>query len=219
MIVISEYSIAPSAIENYHNKGYRFAYAKDNPVIRPKESVGVLLDTMYKSTIELIERLLYYKHKVTLKLDNKTYILNTLEDWKYTCQDPKDQIKTITYKHPVYQIYLDKRKEYFDKQKAIKRSKNLEMIYTYCVDIPEDEILESFLRNYAPLYQVDVDYTDTISKLTAYTQLIYYIEHNIEQIPRPNEEILVGDNTLLEDIYNSVQNHTKSVDLILKDVI
>ena len=66
MIVISEYSIAPSAIENYHNKGYRFAYAKDNPVIRPKESVGVLLNTMYKSTIELIEKLLYYKHKVTL---------------------------------------------------------------------------------------------------------------------------------------------------------
>ena len=116
-------------------------------------------------------------------------------------------------------MYLDKRKEYFDKQKAIKRSKNLEMIYTYCENIPEDDILESFLRNYAPLYQVDVDYTDTISKLNAYTQLIYYIEHNIEQIPRPNEEILVGDNTLLEDIYNSVQNHTKSVDLILKDVI
>ena len=219
MIVFSEYSIAPAAIENYHNKGYRFAYAKDNPVIRPKESVGVLLDTMYKSTIELIERLLYFKHKVTIKLDDKTYTLNTLEDWKYTYQDPKDQIKTITYKHPVYQIYLDKRKEYFDKQNALKRAKNIELLYNYCPDIPEDEILESFLRNYAPQYQVDIDYTDTISKINAYMQLKYYVDNNIEPIIVYQDEILVGDNTLLEDIYNSVQNHTKSIDLILKDMI
>ena len=122
MIVITEYKLDEEQTNKYLAKGYRIARSDENPYIKPKESVGFLLDNLYPSTINLIEKLLYFHHTVTLKLGEKSYTINSLEDWKYTRQSDKDMLKQVTVKHPVYQAYLDNRKEYNDKRKSKKKA-------------------------------------------------------------------------------------------------
>ena len=73
---------------------------------KPGEAVGIYLKTLYPSTIDLIESLLYFKHPLTLKYENVQYKLHRLEDWKQTYQDPDDQIKTKTDRHPILKAYL-----------------------------------------------------------------------------------------------------------------
>ena len=142
MIIISEYKIDKEQIAEYHKKNIRFAYAKDEPAIRNKEAVGFLLRDLYRSTIDLIERLLYFKHNLTIKLDDKVYKLSSLDEWKYTIQSPKDALKTRTQTHPVYQAYLDKRREFLNKQKVIEiKTKNQYILDTY----KDHNIDEAFL--------------------------------------------------------------------------
>ena len=197
MIVITEYKLDKEQINKYITKGYRIARSNDNPYIKPKESVGFLLSTLYPSTINLIEKLLYFHHTITLKLDEKTYTLNSLEDWKYTCQSDTDPLKQVTKKHPVYQAYLDNRKEYIAKQKAKKLSDDYELYY---VDIPEEE-LTLFLTANAKYYGIYVDFNNKVDMFKAYQQIKYYQEHNIPvEYEEPEEVEYFGDVTYLEDI-------------------
>ena len=80
MIIISEYKIPDEQKQRYKKQNIRFAYGYEEYHIGSKEAVGFLLKDLYKSTIDLIERLLYFKHNVTLKLDDKVYKLNTLDE-------------------------------------------------------------------------------------------------------------------------------------------
>ena len=68
MKVISEYKLTQEQIKQYRDKGYEVYYGYENPSIRPGESVGILLDTMYTSTINLIENLLHRKTKSNITL-------------------------------------------------------------------------------------------------------------------------------------------------------
>ena len=187
MIVLSEYKLTQEEIKTYHDKGYRVAYIYQSPVIAPKESVGFLLETLYTSTINLIETLLFKGHRVTLKFEDKTYTLNHLDEWKYTYQSDSDQLKQKTYKHYVYQIYLDKRNEYFERKKASKLKEQYQIIYeNFNNDLPNDIELDLFIKTFAYLYQVDVDYSDRLSKLIIYHQLKYYLEHDIPYVNEPH---------------------------------
>lgn len=188
MIVISEKKLTDEEIQEYIDRGYRFAYGYENPVIKYKESVGILLDTMYKSTMDLINDLLYKKHNVTIKYEDQTYKLSTLDEWQITHQSDKDMLKQVTYRHPILQIYEEKRKEYFEKLNIAKRKSQYEEITEAygTANIPSDEEMDSFLKAFAHLYQVDVDYTDNLTKLKTYYQIMFYLDNDI---PYANEPI------------------------------
>lgn len=177
MIIISEYRVPTEQIERYQEQNIRFAYGYEEYNIGSKEAVGFLLKDLYKSTIELIERLLYFKHNVTLKLDDKVYKLNSLDEWKYTIQSSKDALKTRTQTHPVYQAYLDKRREFLDAQRRIQiRTKNQYILDTY----EDHNIDEAFLDAFRFRYQIDYDPESMPDKLNAYNQIKFYIDNNIE---------------------------------------
>ena len=183
MIIISEYKIPDEQKQRYKKQNIRFAYGYEDYQIGSKEAVGFLLKDLYRSTIDLIERLLYFKHNVTLKLDDKVYKLNSLDDWKYTIQSPKDALKTRTQTHPVYQAYLDKRREFLNKQRAIKiKAKNQYILDTY----KDHNIDEGFLNAFRFRYQIDYDPESMPEKINAYNQIKFYIDNDIEyESPAP----------------------------------
>lgn len=183
MIIISEYKIPDEQKQRYEKQNIRFAYGYEEYQIGSKEAVGFLLKDLYRSTIDLIERLLYFKHNVTLKLDDKVYKLNSLDDWKYTIQSPKDALKTRTQTHPVYQAYLDKRREFLNKQRAIKiKTKNQYILDTY----KDHNIDEKFLDTFRFRYQIDYDPESIPEKINAYNQIKFYIDNDIEyESPAP----------------------------------
>lgn len=204
MIVITEYKLDEEQIAQYKSKGYRIARSDENPYIKPKESVGFLLDALYPSTINLIEKLLYFHHTVTLKLDEKSYTINSLEDWKYTRQSDKDMLKQVTVKHPVYQAYLDNRKEYNDKRKSKKK---LDIYKKYWIAEPIEEI-ELFLTANAKYYGIHVDFNSQGDMFRAYQQIKYYQEHDIPvEYEEPEDLIYYGNATYLEDlIYKNAED-------------
>lgn len=168
---------------------------------KPGEAVGIYLKTLYPSTIDLIESLLYFKHPLTLKYENVQYKLHTLEDWKQTYQDPDDQIKTKTDRHPILKAYLDNRKEY-NEQKLAKSLTNQYQIIFENFKLPSEQEIDSFLQNLAPLYEVDVDYSDNLSKYRAYIQIKYYLDHDFEYSRPANAAFImpIGNETYLEDL-------------------
>lgn len=200
MIVISEYKLPQETIKEYLNKGYRFAYGYEHPSIGSKESVGILLDTLYKPTIDLIERLLYFKHKVTLKFEDQVYKLHSLDEWKYTYQSDKDTLHTASYKHPILIEYQRRKKEYFEHREIKILEDQYAVIYEDYVDIPDDQELESFVRTFAYLYQVDVNYKDRLDLIRAYYQLKYYLDNDI---PYSNEPHAISIDE--EPMFNSSQ--------------
>lgn len=179
MIVLYESYLSKDEVTKYHNKGYRVASIFDDPIIKPKESVGFILTTLYKKSIDMIDDLLYHKHCVTLSYDGKTYTLHNYIEWKHTYQNEKDQIKQTTVRHPILQEYLDNRKDYFDRQKQDKRTELYEQITDNLTEVPDEVELNSFLSTFAPLYQVDVDYTDNIQMMRCYMQIKWYLENDI----------------------------------------
>lgn len=176
-------------------------YGKTIRNFKPGEAVGIYLRTLYPSTIDLIESLLYFKHPLTLKYGNMQYKLYTLDDWKVTYQDPMDQLKTKTDRHPILQAYLDNRKEYAERQKVVTLKKQFQIIFDN-FKLPEDHEIDSFLQDMAPLYEVDVDYSDNLSKYRAYIQITYYLEHDFEYSRPANAAFImpVGNETYLEDL-------------------
>ena len=168
---------------------------------KPGEAVGIYLKTLYPSTIDLIESLLYFKHPLTLKYENVQYKLYSLEDWKQTYQDPDDQIKTKTDRHPILKAYLDNRKEY-NEQKLAKSLTNQYQIIFDNFKLPSEQEIDSFLQDLAPLYEVDVDYSDNLSKYRAYIQIKYYLDHDFEYSRPANAAFImpIGNETYLEDL-------------------
>lgn len=174
MIVLSETKLDKETINKYKRKGYRVSTVFDNLYIKPKESVGIYLDKLYKPTIDLIERLLYFKHTVTLKYQGQAYILNSLEDWKYTHQSDKDQIKTTTEFHPILKAYREQRKEYLQDIADTKARIRHDLLVPK--QLPDD--LDTYLSTFASRY--DIRYEDnTLSKYLAYEQIKFYIDNNI----------------------------------------
>lgn len=198
------------------------------------EAVGIYLSELYPDTILLIERLLssytkeYYKnnklvkvhyraHPVTLKYEGKLYILHTIDEWKHTYQDPKDQIKTKTDRHPILEAYLEKRKAYIETKQALKQKERFYILYKEYPELEQlsDEVLDTLITSYSKAYDCYPDSDNRYDKLLTYIQIKYYIDNNIEPL-RDLEElgiISVGDETYLEDINNKLSNN---VDKLLK---
>lgn len=192
------------------------------------EAVGIYLSELYPDTILLIERLLssytkeYYKnnklvkvhysaHPVTLKYEGKLYILHTIDEWKHTYQDPKDQIKTKTDRHPILEAYLEKRRTYIETKQALKQKERFYILYKEYPELEQlsDEVLDTLIASYSKVYDCYPDSDNRYDKLLTYIQIKYYIDNNIEPL-RDLEElgiISVGDETYLEDINNKMSNN------------
>ena len=191
---------------------------------RPGEAVGIYLRELYPATMDLINDLLYFKHPLTLKYNDVQYKLYSLDDWKTTYQDPNDQIKTKTERHPILQEFLDKRKEYNINLEATKRQDRFKSLYT---DYPElefitDEALDIFITRNAKAYEIYPESDDRYDKLLTYIQVKFYQEHDIEpirELPDDLQIISFGDMTYLNDIVYKCKNSSKDIDTILQDVI
>lgn len=176
-------------------------YGKTIRDFKPGEAVGIYLRELYPTTIDLIESLLYFKHPLTLKYGDKQYKLNTLDDWKYTYQDPKDQIKTKTWRHDILEEYLNNRREYTETKKAKSLKEQYKLIFEN-FELPSEEEIDQMLQELAPLYEVDVDYTDNLSRYRSYVQIKYYLEHDFEYSKPANAAFImpIGNETYLEDL-------------------
>lgn len=171
----------------------------------PGEAVGIYLKQLKPSTINLIHDLLYFKHPVTLKYNDKQYKLYCIEDWSHTYQDPEDQLRKKTDRHPILQDYLAQQKEErFYKEKR-KRTQTMNLLYLDCPELKDttEEEMDLIIHNYAPLFQMRVDYDDPIEKIQAYIQLKFYIDNEFKPdiIPADEEMIITFGNELyFEDL-------------------
>ena len=213
MKVISEYKLTQEQIKQYRDKGYEVYYGYENPSIKPGESVGFLLDTMYKSTIDTIEKLLHRKTKsnITIKYEDKTYNISVPNEWSHKFYEDNHW---ITIEHPILSIYKEKRSDYFEQKQIAKDKDTTNYVLNYFHnEVPED--LDIILNNFSRLYEVT--YEDNLqSKLLAYASIKYYLENDIEYSKdvmgcNPDEEpmfecISFGDETYLEDMIYKESN-------------
>ena len=223
MLIISEVKFTEKQKELYEIKGIRYAYGYEDVYPFKGESVGFICDTLYASTISRIAYYLKTKHKVSIRYEGILYKLDTLDEWKKTYQDPKDQIKTKTELHPVLKEYYDKRKAYYE---SIKDKHTKEQYYAiYRLDDSysklTDEELESYVKELAPMYEIDVDYNNRLDMLRAYIQLHYYLEHDIEYSKPANDVqiVSIGDPVLFDDLIYKAQNSMEPIDNIIQSML
>ena len=172
---------------------------------KPGEAVGIYLKQLNTKTINLIHDLLYFKHPVTLKYGEKQYKLYDISEWCETHQARNDQIKQKTERHEILVAYLNKQQEerqYKEKRKIKQRFETLYMDYPELRDISDEEV-DLIIHNYAPLFQMSVNYDDPLEKLQAYIQLKFYIDNEFKPdvIPADEEMIITFGNELyFEDL-------------------
>lgn len=205
MIIISEKLLDNKAIDEYEQKGIR--YFKDTkyatPYIKKGEAVGFILDYMAKRNIDLIGYLLYCKHNVTIKYEDEVYKLNSIDDWRKSYQSETDCLKQTKEVHPILTEYYRKVEEY----KQLKNQEKAEEKYSIITDafdgkLPNENEVDSFLRAYAYLYQVDVDYTDYMDKLLKYKQINWYLDNDIPYANEPSGISLDDELMFDEDMFN-----------------
>lgn len=203
MIIIYESKLDDDKLIEFEKKNIRTYRSDEKIYIKDNEPVGFYLNVLYKNTIDLINKYLYFKHPVVIKYDGKTYTLNSLIDWDYTYQSDKDCLKTIHYRHPVLQTYLDKRSEYFEKQNLKKETtKYQELIELYQGKLPDESEVDDFLRTFAKLYQVDIDYNDYRNKMLQYYQINWYLDNDIPYANEPSGISLDDELMFDEDMFN-----------------
>lgn len=209
MKVISEYNLTKEEIQKYRTKGYEVYYGWEKPYIKPGESVGFLVDTIYNTTIDLIGTLLHRKtkSKITIKYKNQTYTITNPDEWESKYYNDNEH-KWYRITHPILSTYYAQREEYFEAKQIEKKKEHARYVLEYFnQEIPED--LDSLLNTFAPLYDIQVDYDSLDSKLLAYASIKYYLDNDIEYSKdilgrSPEEEsqfdcISFGDETYFED--------------------
>lgn len=223
MLIISEKQFTKEQRKLYESKGVRYGYGYENIYPHKGEAVGFILDKLYANTIDRIGYYLKTKHKVTIRYNENLYQLDSYDEWKKTYQDPKDQIKTKTELHPVLKEYYDKRKEYFEQKKSESIKAQYYAIYQLdpVYQNLSDEDLQAYIKQVAPMYEIDVDYSNRLDMLRAYIQLHYYLENDIEY-SRPASDIQiipVGNPMLFDDLIYKVQNSSIPVDNIIQSML
>jgi len=249
-LIISERKFTQEEIQKYLAKGYRLAESdgKNFPVVHRGEAVKFILNPkkMYSINIQNISTLLYTKkskHHVTIEFEGKTYHLDNPEEWKKTYQDEHDQLRQVTEYHPVYERYREKCREYFEQEEVKTIAQQFDALDKY-IDINMDEAeLVPFVRAFAHLYDIEVDYNNKLSLLKAYSSIKYYMDNNLDYLNEVHSiaiedepmfspemfdlsktsseeqvEILpVGNETLFEDLMYKTTT-TASIDDVLNTV-
>lgn len=232
MIVISERKLTQEEIKKYREKNYRICYTgwQEEPVIKYGEPVGFIMDTFKPQTVKFMEKIVFRPRNIlveketkeenedgtkkkikvnkvlptsiiTVKIGDKIYRVDQ-ENWKSTHYDDKTR-RWYSVKNPVLEIYDEQQKIRRQNKEDWKKRKQTEELG----EIPED--LDRFISTFAPLYTVDYDPEDTLSKLRAYQQCKYYLDNDFEYTRDPfgilpTEEkmfecVSFGDETYLED--------------------
>lgn len=175
-------------------------------LIQKAKAIIFRLETFYTGTRDAIEYALYLKKDIKVITPNQSYRLNTLEDWK-TSYINSNTRRYIVEKHPVLELFEEKRNEYFAQVNAVKAQ---EKYSEATADITETkEEIERFVHTFAPLYKVDVNYSSFADICIAYKSLKYYYDNSIAYDLNFNEIYSVG-NTSPEDtpFFNSLQFKT-----------
>lgn len=192
MKVVTEHLLSDEQLQYFDDHGVEVYMYLPKEEIERGEAVGFYLSKFKPYNADLIGYLLATKHNVSIKFKDKSFKLTHIDEWRKTIQDPKDQIKTISIKHPILEMFDEKRREKSQKRKDYKAK----LKYNALVPdtIPED--LDEYIQAFAPRY--GIDYEDTIvSKYQAYQSIKFYIEHNIEYsspapVIEPDETPLFG---------------------------
>jgi len=187
-------------IPQFYNE-YNAELNKINNLLIAKSTALIFrIETFYAGTKEALERALFFKKKCKVLYKDKTYILNTLDDWKCTTGYGSH---TETKKHPLLQIYEEQRSEFYDKQ-ALQKAKQRYERATEGVNISEEEVYR-LVNAYKVLYDIDVDMDDKAAVYLAYQSIQYYLNNDIEYSNEPQGEdfpyeiISFGDATYMED--------------------
>lgn len=210
MIVISERKLTQEEIKKYREKNYRICYTgwQQEPIIKLGEPVGFIMDTFKPQTVKFMEKIIFRKTRslITAKIDTKVYRVDK-ENWKSTYYNDKTR-SWYSIKNPVLEIYDEQQKIRRANREDWKKRKQTEELEEQIGEIPED--LDRFISTFAPLYTVDYDPEDTLSKLRAYQQCKYYLDNDFEYTRDPfgilpTEEkmfecVSFGNETYLEDI-------------------
>lgn len=175
MKVIYENELSDEKLQMYDDMGIEPVRKLLPNDIERGELVIFYLSTLLYRNIDLIGYLLATNHNVILKYLGKVHKLTHIDEWRRTVQDPKDQLKTISIKHPILEAYYEKRREYNLRMKDIKAKEKYDVVITE--ELPDD--LDMYLQAFAPRYNVEYD-DNTVSKYLAYQSIKFYIDNNIE---------------------------------------
>ena len=72
---------------------------------------------------------------MTLKYGEKQYKLYDIAEWSITVQDPKDQIKKVTERHPILKDYLNKQRENREYKNRRKLKHQYDALYLECPEL------------------------------------------------------------------------------------
>lgn len=172
------------------------------------EAICIYITDFYSKTKNLIETLLYTKHKVICRYEDKEYTFRIPEDFKRTYHSDKDVIKNVTEYSELYQIYLDITNEKRARRKAFKDKQRTKYLLEVYENVPEDA--DNFIHTYAHYYDIyypeDTTEVSELQRRETYWQIRYYIDNNIDYanpvtLDKP-EIISFGDETYMEDFIN-----------------
>lgn len=218
MLLIYETKLSKEDEQRYKEKNYRVASIKNKPIIKAGESVGIVLDTLDRKTMNLINEILFRNDSCR----PNTYKTNESGDLQLVIKETKNFKKsklinklTLKYKDQVWHLtsmtdwkynhqsdtdqiktkttYHPIYRAYLDRLKMYrdnrKKSKLRQLYKQYKVDVPVEE-LDNYVAAFAYLYDINVDLTNTLDKLQAYQQIQFYQEN---EIPYINERVISPD--------------------------
>lgn len=146
-------------------------------LIKNRTTQGIIfrIESYYAGTKDAIELALYMKKSIKIITPSGTYKDLTSDDWRQSYKDADNKNHTI--KHLVLQEFEERRNAYYD---AKNLGKAKEVYNTAVEGIHEEKAeIERFVRTFAPLYKIDVDYSNPVELFNAYKNISFYYENNI----------------------------------------
>lgn len=193
---VVNYTLVPQYYQDYNAELTK----ANNALIYRASALIFRIETFFAGTKEALERALYYKKPCKVIYQDKTYVLNTLDDWRYSRGYGKD---AIHYKHPLLQEYEAQRKDYFEFHDRIVAKEQYELAVA---DVKEsEEEVYRLVNNFKHLYDIDVNMDNKREVYLAYKSISFYLENDIEYSNEPQGEefpyeiVSFGDPVYLED--------------------
>lgn len=172
------YYIAQDQYEHKINQGMHTTRDKQDWAVcfsKANNIVIVLIKELYPSTRNKIRTILNKGKQVIAIFKEERYDIKYYER-PYKGSNPDK--KGTMVKNQMYLDLLNKKQELKEIAEEAKEAQRKADVLELYEELPECH--EEFIRDFARLYDIQVDFEDELSKRQAYAQINFYIEHNIE---------------------------------------